>query len=447
MLHDLPPGIRAIPCNFEMLKDQAKVINGKLSFGGKQTFSLLILPDSDEMNFETLNKVAELVKEGLIVVGKKPASMLSVTDIKNNTSDFKQLASELWGNTGENAYGKGRVISDKPIGHVLKEIKVIPDFEYNSSDSKELMFIHKTLIDCDVYFVFNQQKKTLIRELLFRVEGKLPEIWYPENGAILQPSIFSVEDKMVRIPVAFKPNEAMIFVFRKDISGDYFNKGFFAGNQIFPKLTDGVENTDTFPTIVNGFNDFNVNKSGEYTFKTSLGKTIDKTCEKPEIIEIENYHARLEFFPVSSVNVKPIEVKKLKSLTEFENPDIKYFAGKVKYTIRFDIDESLATTPNIVQLNPGYFDATAEVQFNGKLLNTLWMPGSEINVTGLLKKENTLEITVAVVCRNRLIGDLKQFGEIKSVFTTAPVAEILNKEMPLKPSGLTGPIKLIQYVN
>jgi hypothetical protein len=74
------------------------------------------------------------------------------------------------------------------------------------------------------------------------------------------------------------------------------------------------------------------------------------------------------------------------------------------------------------------------------------MPGSEINVTGLLKKENTLEITVAVVCRNRLIGDLKQFGEIKSIFTTAPVAEILNKEMPLKPSGLTGPIKLIQYV-
>ena len=446
LIHDLPSGYRAGFCNSEMLLNQAKVINGKLSFGGKQTFSLLILPNSEEMNFETLKKVAELVKEGLIVVGKKPVSMLSVSDIQSHFSEFRQLAGELWRNTGENSYGKGRVISGKTIRQVLKEIKVLPDFEYNSSDSKELMFIHKKLIDCDVYFVFNQQKKSLIRELLFQVEGKLPEIWYPESGTILQPSIFSIEDKQVRIPVEFKPNEALIFVFRKDISGDYINKVFFAGNQIFPKPADGLKNTATSPTIVNGFNDFVVNESGEYTFKTNLGNTVTKIRQKPEIISIENYDARLEFFPISSANVNPIEVKELKSLTEFENPDIKYFAGKVKYTIRFDVDESLATTQNIVQLNPGYFDATAEVQFNGKLLNNLWMPGSEINVTGLLKKENTLEITVAVVCRNRLIGDLQQFGEIKSIFTTAPVAEILNKEMPLKPSGLTGPIKLIQYV-
>ena len=447
MLNDLHPGIRANTCNFEMLKDQAKVISGKLSFGGKQSFALLILPESEEMNFETLKIIAELVKEGLIVVGKKPVSMLSVTDIKNNSSDFKQLASQLWGNTDENSYGKGRVISGKPIGQVLKEIKLTPDFEYNSSDSKELMFIHKKLIDCDVYFVFNQQKKPLIRELLFRVEGKLPEIWYPENGTILKPSIFSVEDKQVRIPVAFKSNEALIFVFRKDISGDNINKVFFAFNQIFPKLPDGPENMDTLPTIINGLNDFIVNESGEYTFKSSSGKTLTETREKPEIIEIENYHARLEFFPLSSAYIKPIEVKVLKSLTEFENIDIKYFAGKVKYTIQFNIDESLVTTKKIVQLNPGYLDATAEIYLNGKFLSNLWLSDSEINVSGLLKKENILEITVAVVCRNRLIGDLKQFGEIKSIFTTAPVTEILNKEMPLKPSGLTGPIKLIQYVN
>ena len=144
--------------------------------------------------------------------------------------------------------------------------------------------------------------------------------------------------------------------------------------------------------------------------------------------------------------LSPIEIKELKSLTDFENPAIKYFAGKVKYTLQFEVDESLVTTNNIVKLNPGYFDAIAEVQLNGRHLDNLWMPDSEINVTGLLKKVNTLEITVSVVCRNRLIGDLIQFGEIKSIFTTAPVAEILNKDMPLKPSGLTGPIKLIQYV-
>ena len=447
LIHDLPPGNRAGFCNSEMLLNQAKAINGKLSFGGKQVFSLLILPDSEEMNFETLKKIAELVNEGLVVAGKKPVSMLSVTDLKNNYSDFKQLVSELWGNTGENAYGKGRVISGKPIRQVLDEIKVTPDFEYNSSDSEELMFIHKKLIDCDVFFVFNQQKKPLFRELLFRVEEKQPEIWYPENGTILKPSIFSFEDKQVRIPVAFKPNEALIFVFRKAITEDHIKKAYFAGKQIFPKMQDSHENLDTLPTIINGLNDIIVSESGEYTFKTNSGKTFRKIREKPEIIEIKNYYAHLEFFPLSSEDLSPIEVKELKSLTDFENPAIKYFAGKVKYTLQFEVDESLVTTNNIVKLNPGYFDAIAEVQLNGRHLNNLWMPDSEINVTGLLKKVNTLEITVSVVCRNRIIGDLIQFGEIKSIFTTAPVAEILNKNMPLKPSGLTGPIKLTRYDN
>jgi hypothetical protein len=212
-------------------------------------------------------------------------------------------------------------------------------------------------------------------------------------------------------------------------------------------MKDGVENIDTLPTIVNGLNDFIVSESGEYTFKTNLGKTLMKILEKPEIIEIENYNAHIEFFPVSSDIIEPIDVNILKSLTQFENPAIKYFAGKVKYTLQFEVEESLFTAKNIIKLNPGYFDAIAEVQLNGKLLNNLWMPDSEINVTGLLEKVNTLEITVAVVCRNRIIGDLIQYGKLKSIFTTAPVTEILNKEMPLKPSGLTGPIRLIRYAN
>ena len=92
-------------------------------------------------------------------------------------------------------------------------------------------------------------------------------------------------------------------------------------------------------------------------------------------------------------------------------------------------------------------DATAEVRLNGKLLSYAWMPNTEINVSGFLKAENTLEITVANVCRNRFIGDLIQHGSVKSLFTTSPITTILNREMPLKPSGLMGPLKLIKYTN
>jgi hypothetical protein len=97
-------------------------------------------------------------------------------------------------------------------------------------------------------------------------------------------------------------------------------------------------------------------------------------------------------------------------------------------------------------MNLGNMDATAEVRLNGKLLAYAWKPNTELTVSGLLKAENTLEINVADVCRNRFIGDLIQYGSVKSLFTTSPITEILNKDMPLKPSGLMGPLKLIKYM-
>lgn len=40
-------------------------------------------------------------------------------------------------------------------------LNITPDFETNTNDSKELMYIHKKMEDQDVYFVFNQTKETI----------------------------------------------------------------------------------------------------------------------------------------------------------------------------------------------------------------------------------------------------------------------------------------------
>ncbi len=95
----------------------------------------------------------------------------------------------------------------------------------------------------------------------------------------------------------------------------------------------------------------------------------------------------------------------------------------------------------------GNLSATSEVILNGKLLAYPWQPNTRLVVSGLLKAENKLEITVANVCRNRFIGDLIQFGKVQSLWTTSPIETILDKDMPLKPSGLMGPLKLIGYTN
>ncbi len=447
IIWNLPSGYRANPCNMEMIM-QAKVINGKISFGGKQLFSLLTLPDRKAMEINTLKRIAKLVSDGAIVYGPKPNEMLSVLEIENNTDEFNQLANALWGKSDstENNYGKGKVIYGKPIGDVLKELNVLPDFANNVSDSKELMFIHKRIENADAYFVFNQQNKALNRELLFRVDGKLPEIWNPENGSIIMPEIYSIEKNQIRIPVSFKPGESLIFLFRGGVSDHSIKAVSLAGKQIFPDQEPNID-FSAVPQAKynNGRYSFTCAVSGDYKFTTADNKIINTSLIQPQQLNIVNYKARLEFLPISKDSIKPVEISQLKSLTEFEEPAIKYFAGKVKYTIAFNLPENYIQPNDSLILNLGNLDATADVRLNGILLGDIWFPNTNLTVSGLLKTKNTLCINLANVCRNRFIGDFIQFGSVKSIFTTSPIETILDKDMPLKLSGIMGPLTIIKF--
>ena len=150
IINDLPYGFQAGACNFDMLKNKAKIVDGKIWFGGKQSFPLLTLPKSTFMDFATLQRIAELVNEGLVVWGPKPTAMLSLGEIRKYDEEFTKLADALWGKTSENQYGKGKVISGKPFAEVLKQLGLVPDFNTKENNPKELMFIHRTIDDCEV---------------------------------------------------------------------------------------------------------------------------------------------------------------------------------------------------------------------------------------------------------------------------------------------------------
>jgi hypothetical protein len=71
-----------------------------------------------------------------------------------------------------------------------------------------------------------------------------------------------------------------------------------------------------------------------------------------------------------------------------------------------------------------------------------WKPGTELDVSGTLQRENELVVSVVNVYRNRFIGDLTQFGEIRNLRTSSPITDLLARDEPLKRSGLLGPLKL-----
>ena len=81
-----------------------------------------------------------------------------------------------------------------------------------------------------------------------------------------------------------------------------------------------------------------------------------------------------------------------------------------------------------------------EVVVNGKVVNTLWKPPFDIDVSDYLKAgENTVTLNITNLWVNRLIGDAQPDVKQKYTFTTLPAYV---PDAPLRPSGLLGDVSL-----
>lgn len=84
-------------------------------------------------------------------------------------------------------------------------------------------------------------------------------------------------------------------------------------------------------------------------------------------------------------------------------------------------------------------DGQAEMPRNGKRLGTVWCAPWRIDLSGNLKEEgNLLEIKVANLWTNRLIGDASRPQQER--FTRMAIRPPLDGG--LRPSGLLGPVTL-----
>jgi hypothetical protein len=95
-----------------------------------------------------------------------------------------------------------------------------------------------------------------------------------------------------------------------------------------------------------------------------------------------------------------------------------------------------------IWLDLGDVKDIAEVAVNGKPVAAAWRKPFRVNLTGVLKSgANTLEVKVANVWVNRMIGD-QQPGAQKITSTQSYRAD-----SPLVPSGLLGPVKIVSLAH
>ncbi len=131
-----------------------------------------------------------------------------------------------------------------------------------------------------------------------------------------------------------------------------------------------------------------------------------------------------------------------KPIAERAEDGIRHYAGTAVYRTRFDVPQGLRGSGDRLVLDLGGVKHLAAVRLNGKPLGVLWAVPFRVDVTDAVKPAgNVLEVEVTNFWPNRLIGDAALPAEKRVTRTNVTT---FDKDSPLHPSGLLGPVRILR---
>jgi len=383
---DMPPGYGFDYVNADALIHELNVANGRITTPGGTTYRLLVLDAySQHMSLPVLQAIDKLVREGAAVAGPKPTDDPSMAD---DRAEFRKLNEELFGDgTGVHSAGKGTVYAGDDAAAALKTMNVAPDFNYTGSENR-IEFLHRKLVNGDVYFVDNRSDDGANVQATFRVSGKAPELWYAETGKT-EPVSFTIADGRTTVPLKLEPWGTVFVVFRRATS----------------------ETSHTAPAV---------------------SETQVATVPGPWTVS----------FPPDWGAPPSVTLDALASWSNNSDAGVKYFSGTGTYTKTIDAPAIWFGKGAHVWIDLGGVKNLAEVSVNGKSLGIVWHAPYRVDATTALKPgSNQLTIKVTNAWVNRLIGD--QQPDATTKYTFADVKPY-RANSPLLPSGLLGPVTIVE---
>jgi hypothetical protein len=138
-----------------------------------------------------------------------------------------------------------------------------------------------------------------------------------------------------------------------------------------------------------------------------------------------------------------VTVSELKSWTESSNSGVQHFSGIATYRTGFACSSDAADGDYTVTLDLGRVAEVCEVRLNGQHIGTGWHPPYRLDITDALRSgENQLEIRVANLWHNRIVGDAALPKE-KRITRMVPESHYQRvREAKLVESGLIGPVRI-----
>ena len=421
---------------------------GKLTLPDGMSYRVLVLPEAETMTPGLLQKLHQLVRDGATVVGPKPLKSPGLSGYPECDAEVRRLADEMWGDCDgervtEHAFGKGRVVWHREswketdslvsgtgamepeqycdygvVTELLARGGVPPDFQSDQT----LRYTHRRDGGTEIYFVANPGAERLRARCTFRVLEKRPQLWDPVTGRTRDLPEFSAGRAGTALDLRFQPYQSFFVIFAGD------GGGVRPAKRNFPSL-----DTLAFPG-----GPWNV------SFDPQRGGAESVT------------------FP------------RLEDWTERPEEGIRYYSGEAAYRIEFDIPPTLpgraggrSLSRRRVWIDLGEVKNIARVRVNGREAGVLWCAPWSVDVTELLKaKGNILEVTVANLWPNRLIGDenlpangdfgkrgnllrwpewiLKKDPSLPAGRHTFATWKHYSKDSPLLSSGLLGPVRLLR---
>lgn len=405
-----------------LMLERATVSDHKIVFPGGASYHLLVIPSRKTMTPRLAQKIRELVMAGATVTGNPPLHSPGLSGYPDCDRQVRKLASKIWATEeiptevtavkrGQGTLWWGGALT--PAGGemyphydatvaLLKSMKINEDFR---SDGP-VRYTHRELPHADIWFVSNKSDQLVTASCTFRDAKGAPECWDPLTGAIRDLPEMTLQGADAVIPMRFEPYQSFFVVF------DH-------------------EKTPAPHAALRNFYPQEVIQTLEGPWKVSF----DPRWSGPEEIVFDS---------LSDWAHHPVK-------------GIRYYSGIAVYRKTFTFADSGTEGP--VFLHLGKVKNMARVRINGRDAGTVWTAPWQTDVTGMIRAgENLLEIEVANLWVNRLIGDeqLPYDGIRDSAFPdwlmnqkprssgrkTFSTYSFYRADSPLLESGLLGPVTL-----
>ncbi len=466
----IPVSINYDCLNTDMLH-KLTVQDRKLVLPHGSQYKVLVLNNHRTLSFASLQKIHALSQQGVVIVGA-PVEQLSGRFVTpEQQSQFEQMVAFIWSQPStynipfnpKTTQGHAGIIPNHSVADttLLDWDKIYAEQGFHRDlilkGVKHYYFTHRKSADHDIYFIYNDSGDTRLVDGHFNVQGKIPELWDPSTGRIVQLGAFEEKGSHTRVAFSLQPNQSMFVVFAESSAG------------IAPVSVDTIIDQDI--QVLLGPDDQKqlVAQQGskQITLASSQSDILLPTYPEPYAlpstwsVKFDEYYGLDETFTFPDL------------VDWREHPDtrIQDYSGTAEYRQHFELPEQYLQQNTKLTLDLGQVDVAATVTLNGQRVGTAWVAPYQLDITDFVKPgDNQLQIEVANLWVNRLLADRKlpdtsgfKIARWQDPITKMPqwytdnqpppksqrltfVTQVfMSDDEPRQSSGLIGPVQITPY--